>query len=213
MPEIIDEMPGAKIRKVLGLKKFFPIALAVLCCAQSHIYLSAKETPKNLCTRPQAGSVVSQPADLRSKNGVLKVNLAIHDFTEADGSTRYCYIDENGDESPTLRANPGDLVIIHLKNDLTNLHPGADTTYHPPMHMGIQQDKKRCTDGGMTPTSTNLHFHGLTIPPVCHQDDVLKTSVQPGDPPFEYRFRVPANEPPGSTGITRISMGSASNSF
>jgi FtsP/CotA-like multicopper oxidase with cupredoxin domain len=35
------------------------------------------------------------------------------------------------------------------------------------------------------------------MPPVCHQDEVLKTSIQPGDPPFEYRFRVPANEPPG----------------
>jgi FtsP/CotA-like multicopper oxidase with cupredoxin domain len=49
----------------------------------------------------------------------------------------------------------------------------------------------------MTPTSTNLHFHGLTILPVCHQDDVLKTSIQPSDPPFEYRFRIPQNEPPG----------------
>jgi FtsP/CotA-like multicopper oxidase with cupredoxin domain len=49
----------------------------------------------------------------------------------------------------------------------------------------------------MSPVSTNLHFHGLTIPPVCHQDDVMKTSVQPGDAPFEYRFRIPENEPPG----------------
>ena len=49
----------------------------------------------------------------------------------------------------------------------------------------------------MTGVSTNLHFHGLTIPPVCHQDDVLNTSIQPGDPPFEYRFRIPQNEPPG----------------
>jgi FtsP/CotA-like multicopper oxidase with cupredoxin domain len=49
----------------------------------------------------------------------------------------------------------------------------------------------------MSPVSTNLHFHGLTIPPVCHQDDVMKTSVQPGDAPFEYRFKVPENEPPG----------------
>ena len=49
----------------------------------------------------------------------------------------------------------------------------------------------------MTATSTNLHFHGLTIPPVCHQDDVLNTSVQPGDTPFQYHFRIPANEPPG----------------
>jgi FtsP/CotA-like multicopper oxidase with cupredoxin domain len=47
------------------------------------------------------------------------------------------------------------------------------------------------------PTSANLHFHGLTVPPVCHQDDTLKTSIQPDDPPFEYRFRVPADEPPG----------------
>ena len=49
----------------------------------------------------------------------------------------------------------------------------------------------------MTITSTNLHFHGLTIPPVCHQDDVWKTAIQAGDPVFEYRFRIPANEPPG----------------
>jgi FtsP/CotA-like multicopper oxidase with cupredoxin domain len=49
----------------------------------------------------------------------------------------------------------------------------------------------------MSPVSTNLHFHGLTIPPVCHQDDVMKTSLQPGDAPFEYRCKVPENEPPG----------------
>ncbi len=49
----------------------------------------------------------------------------------------------------------------------------------------------------MSASSTNLHFHGLTIPPDCHQDEVLKTSIQPGDPPFEYRFRIPSNEPPG----------------
>ena len=49
----------------------------------------------------------------------------------------------------------------------------------------------------MTATSTNLHFHGLALPPVCHQDDVLKTAVQPGDAPFTYRFRIPEDEPPG----------------
>jgi FtsP/CotA-like multicopper oxidase with cupredoxin domain len=49
----------------------------------------------------------------------------------------------------------------------------------------------------MTATSTNLHFHGLSVPAVCHQDDVLHTSIQPDDAPFEYRLRIPANEPPG----------------
>ena len=45
-----------------------------------------------------------------------------------------------------------------------------------------------CESGAMTPVSTNLHFHGLTVPPVCHQDDALKTSIQPDDAPFDYRL-------------------------
>jgi FtsP/CotA-like multicopper oxidase with cupredoxin domain len=49
----------------------------------------------------------------------------------------------------------------------------------------------------MSVTSTNVHFHGLSIPPVCHQDDVLHTMIGAGDSPFEYRFRIPTNEPPG----------------
>ena len=49
----------------------------------------------------------------------------------------------------------------------------------------------------MTALTTNLHFHGMTVPSVCHQDEVLKTLIQPGDAPFEYRLRIPDDEPPG----------------
>ncbi|MFZ1157446.1 MAG: multicopper oxidase domain-containing protein, partial [Candidatus Sulfotelmatobacter sp.] len=49
----------------------------------------------------------------------------------------------------------------------------------------------------MNATSTNLHFHGLTIPPVCHQDDVLHTSIEAGAASFEYRTRIPQDQPPG----------------
>jgi len=49
----------------------------------------------------------------------------------------------------------------------------------------------------MTPISTNLHFHGLTVPPVCHLVEVLKTSIHPDDTPFEYRLRSPDHAPPG----------------
>jgi len=49
----------------------------------------------------------------------------------------------------------------------------------------------------MDATSTNLHFHGLTVPPACHQDDVLHTTIQPTDAPFEYRIRIPPDQPPG----------------
>ena len=156
--------------------------------------LSAQERAADACARPQAGSVVKEPADLRSKNGVLEINLTAVDAAESDGSTRYCFIDAEGRESPNLRVNPGDLVIIHLKNGMTDLnHAGAAA----PHKHSSQTAGNSCTAGGMSLVSTNLHFHGLTIPPTCHQDDVLKTSLQPGDPPFEYRFRIPDDEPPG----------------
>lgn len=70
---------------------------------------------------------------------------------------------------------------------------------HDHGHAGAEKNEEPCASGSssMTALSTNLHFHGLTVPPVCHQDDVLKTSIQPGAPSFEYRFRIPEDEPPG----------------
>lgn len=137
-----------------------------------------------------------EPADLRSHDGVLKVNLTIYDYKDAGGTIRYCYVDDKGDQSPTLRLKPGDLLILHLKDDLRDLEPTTAASAHP-MEMKAKKDPGSCISGPMTDTSTNLHFHGLTIPPVCHQDDVLKTLVSSGDPPFEYRFHIPENEPPG----------------
>jgi len=49
----------------------------------------------------------------------------------------------------------------------------------------------------MTADSTNLHFHGLSIPPGCHQDESLNTVVQPAESAFEYKFRIPASQTPG----------------
>lgn len=49
----------------------------------------------------------------------------------------------------------------------------------------------------MTAASTNLHFHGLAVPPVGHQDETLRTRIEPADPPFEYRIQIPKDKPPG----------------
>ncbi len=138
--------------------------------------------------------MVEEPEDLRSQNGVLEVRLTANDAADANGAIRYCYTDAAGHESPNLRVHPGDLVILHLTNALTDLGHGSSAA---PMHAHAHTPGNSCTSGIMSPVSTNLHFHGLTIPPVCHQDDVLKTSVQPGDAPFEYRFHIPDDEPPG----------------
>jgi FtsP/CotA-like multicopper oxidase with cupredoxin domain len=148
------------------------------------------------CPRPEPGSLVQEPQDLRSENGVLEVRLTANDAPDVNGSVRYCYTDGAGHESPNLRVHPGDLVILHLTNALTELSHGNSAA---PMHEHghVHTAGNPCTHGVMSPVSTNLHFHGLTIPPVCHQDDVLKTLVQPGDAPFDYRFHIPDDEPPG----------------
>jgi FtsP/CotA-like multicopper oxidase with cupredoxin domain len=171
--------------------------VVVLCVAPYSHMLRAEATAKNVCPRPQAGSTVAEPEDLRSQNGVLEVHLTANYAADVSGSKRYCYSDAAGRESPNLRVNPGDLVILHLTNALSDLGPQSTEVTHPHSHLHPQMNNGACTSGIISPVSTNLHFHGMTIPPVCHQDDVLITSVQPGDAPFEYRFRVPENEPPG----------------
>jgi FtsP/CotA-like multicopper oxidase with cupredoxin domain len=138
--------------------------------------------------------VVKGPEDLRSQNGILEAQLTERNSAQPGGTVRYCYTDATGHESPNLRVHPGDLVILHLVNKLTDTGHANGTM---PAHTHAHAAANPCTSGMMSPVSTNLHFHGLTIPPVCHQDDVMKTSVQPGDVPFEYRFKVPDNEPPG----------------
>jgi FtsP/CotA-like multicopper oxidase with cupredoxin domain len=183
------------------VKKLILLALAGATFAQRHApSLGDGKEPGDTCQRPLAGSALPEPEDLRSRNGVLKVDLTIHAYTEADGSNRYCYIDGSGNQSPNLRLNPGDLLILHLKNGLTGAN-GAVAPENPANHLHAHLKAEKtvdpCASLSMTAASTNLHFHGLTIPPVCHQDDVLKTSIGPGDPPFEYRFQIPANQPPG----------------
>ncbi len=144
--------------------------------------------------------MVKEPQDLRSQNGVLEVRLTVTNAADANGSIRYCYTDAAGHESPNLRVHQGDQVVLHLTNALTDLGHASNAAGMPmpmPAHVHAHSSGNPCTSGVMSAVSTNLHFHGLTIPPVCHQDDVLKTSVQPGDAPFEYRFRIPDDEPPG----------------
>jgi FtsP/CotA-like multicopper oxidase with cupredoxin domain len=171
------------------MRKTVWVAVAFLClapwCARA----------ESVCPRPEPGSKIEEPEDLRSQNGVLEVHLTANNTALPNGSKRYCYTDAAGHESPNLRVHPGDQVIIHLKNALTDLSHGSNAPMDMQMHARAAANP--CTSGIMSPVSTNLHFHGLTIPPVCHQDDVMKTSVQPGDAAFEYHFRVPENEPPG----------------
>jgi FtsP/CotA-like multicopper oxidase with cupredoxin domain len=146
---------------------------------------------------------VLEPQDLRSHDGILRVDLSIYDQKGPDGSTRYCYLTPDGTPSPTLRLKPGDLLILRFRNELIDFDSASSDHANDqvtPVAGSLCLSKKKadpCSGGAMTPISTNVHFHGMTVPPVCHQDDVLKTSIQPNDQPFEYRIRIPADQPPG----------------
>ena len=181
------------------------LALTCVILVPWHGVLRAQNAAGADCQRPAIGSGVTEPADLRSRDGVLQADLTIQNYKEPDGSTRYCYIDEHGNQAPNLRLKPGDLLILRLKNEITDIDDSTAPTKHSHsgmagMHNAHARPKKAedaCAAGPMTAASTNLHFHGLTVPPICHQDDVMNTAVGPGDPAFEYRFRIPEDEPPG----------------
>jgi FtsP/CotA-like multicopper oxidase with cupredoxin domain len=164
---------------------------AILCLVPN--FVRAQSSASQDCPRPSVGSTIVEPEDLRSHDGILKVDLKFRKAPDTNGNTRFCYIAEDGSEAPTLRVNPGDLLILSLKNDMSaSFKPAA-------IAMGPKgaASSEACASSDMTAESTNLHFHGLSIPPLCHQDDVLNTSIQPSDQPFEYRFRIPADQPPG----------------
>jgi FtsP/CotA-like multicopper oxidase with cupredoxin domain len=157
---------------------------------------SHHETP-DPCVRPTSRTV-ADPPDLRSRDGLLNVDLAIRNHREADGSIRYCYTLADGTQAPTLRLHPGDRLVLHLTNALTDVgaKPGAGCGPMCRVRSG-GANMGPCSGGAMNALTTNLHFHGMTVPSVCHQDEVLKTLIQPGDAPFEYRLRIPDDEPPG----------------
>jgi FtsP/CotA-like multicopper oxidase with cupredoxin domain len=190
------------------VQRLSALCLFIACLGSSSFskMLGSSDQTAGFCQRPEPESVVPEPEDLRSHDGVLQVDLTIRNQRQPDGSTRYCYLTPDGKLSPTLRIKPGELLILHFENKLHDLgsHGSIAARVHEqpetPIEGPVGTSQKRpdpCASGAMTPVSANLHFHGLTVPPECHQDDVIKTSIQPDDPPFEYRLRIPENEPPG----------------
>jgi FtsP/CotA-like multicopper oxidase with cupredoxin domain len=163
--------------------------LAILVCGFSFLRLEA-QCP----SRPDAGTVVQDALSISSKNGVLKAGLTMKRSVDDAGYTHYCYNykTSKGDvESPTLRLNQGDQLLLDVK-DRIEADDSAGMMEMPATPGNV------CGDGGMMMlSSTNVHFHGLNVPPICHQDDVLTTLLQPNDPAFQFNIQIPKNEPPG----------------
>jgi hypothetical protein len=88
------------------------------CWAQATPSGNITASTQQACQREPVGSSAMQAVDLRSEHGVLKVTLNVHSSLEANGHMRYCYADAQGNQSPTLRLQPGELIVT-LKNEIS----------------------------------------------------------------------------------------------
>ena len=161
--------------------------LVALAVSQTWVFAQGR------CERFPAGSTVSEPENLYSEHGVLKVDFTYQTSQDSYGFTRYCFVNSDGAQSPTLHVNPGDTLVLTL----TNLVP--EQSGGMPAMAGMAMSKAGeggCGAMNMTPSSVNIHYHGTNTPPICHEDEAIHTIINSGET-FRYEVHFPKNEPPG----------------
>jgi FtsP/CotA-like multicopper oxidase with cupredoxin domain len=157
---------------------------------------SSTAEPVQRCAHLNPGDIVRNPIDVGNRKTI--------DFIIHADSERNCYLSPDPSkkgrfvEAPTIRFKPNrneSTITLNLKNELS-----GQASSMAPMPGMNPKSKDPCVDTDsmkMPPTdSTNLHFHGFNVAPQCHQDEVVKTVIQPGQD-FTYQLQVPKNEPPG----------------
>lgn len=186
-------------------RRFAPV-IAAIAVANA----SALAQGTTTCPRFAPGTIVAQPQDLYSSNGVLKLSFTYQTTVDQFGNTLYCFMTADNVESPTLHVLPGDRLQITLTNQvppvssdakhaaMTGMRPMPSAAAHMPHTERNVIGPVSATCGAMTMTasSVNIHYHGSNTPPVCHQDEVIRTLVNSGET-FEYDVQFPVDEPPG----------------
>jgi FtsP/CotA-like multicopper oxidase with cupredoxin domain len=166
------------------------LAIATFGMSVGGVMAQSQDCP----ARPYPDTEVRNPLDLIARNGVLKVPLTLRSREMMELPLKVCYVYDAGSaavEAPTLRLDPGDRLELSLTDRLTYVRP------HTPVLPSSAAPHDPCAGGAIETTSTNIDFHGLNIPPDCHQGEVSSTTIENTDPAFDYRFQVPADNPPG----------------
>lgn len=109
-----------------------------------------------------------QIPEVRSVAGVATLSLR----AALTSSGRPAFFWNGRQIAPTIRVRPGDTIDLRYTNAL-------------PEYCGL----------GLV-SDSNLHFHGLSLPPTVHSDDVVTTNVSPGQT-FDYVLKIARNQPPG----------------
>ncbi len=171
--------------------------LSLVCLSKILITLSLAGVAAAACPEQTPGAVVTDPVSISASNGILSADFIFRTSIDPDGIRHYCYVYGDGAQAPTLRVHRGDQLVLRLRNELPESGylpaPGE-----PPLpHAHDMEIAGPCGGGRLFASATNLHFHGLHISPGCHQDDVISTLVEPSAGWYEYRFKIPQDQPPG----------------
>jgi FtsP/CotA-like multicopper oxidase with cupredoxin domain len=173
-------------------------------------------------TSPDAGcgavpTVLENPPEMGRVDGrVQSIDLEVRQ----DGD-RLCFVDRGSNDrpgiAPTIRMRPGEVLRVQLFNRIKDVlplkklsTPGKSNDFAGvapgPGYFDILPGKYHEPTG-----NTNLHYHGLSIPPtpcgpgVSPGDDVLTTYFAPEDAQASspdscraaYEVKIPENQPPG----------------
>ena len=148
------------------------------------------------CPRFPAGSSISQPQDLFSEHGVLRVNFTYETAVDENGNSLFCFMTQSGSQSPTLHVRPGDRLLIQLTNNVPATASSSTAMAAMPGMTFSGRASSTCGAVTMTAASVNIHYHGTNTPPTCHQDEVIRTMINSGET-FQYDVQFPLDEPPG----------------
>lgn len=152
------------------------------------------------------------PPEIRSVNGVLQTDLNAQYTDPTATKVAGCGIhlrSYNGElVGPTLRAKPGDVLRINLRNLLP-----AESDAVTDAQVGQETEHAHLEVTPVSYNTTNLHTHGLHVSPVDRGDNVLLHI--PPQTQFQYEIEIPLDQPVGTYwyhshahGSTAVQVGS-----
>ncbi|TFV86236.1 hypothetical protein E4K72_23185 [Oxalobacteraceae bacterium OM1] len=192
---------------IFSIARFRGVVAVAVAAGGLHAAPWAQSAGTEACPRPMPGSAVTDPPELaKAGDGAFHLTARNSGTGPEDRDApayayRFC-LRGNDDarlQAPVLRMSAGETVRVALSNRLQ-----AKTGF-PETHVMTAPGTSLCVpqpDGLAGGNNlTNLHYHGLNIPPRCGGDETINTVLAApqtgGTADYTYQFTIPANEPPG----------------
>lgn len=200
---------GRKIDSSFSWRLIGAIA-ALLVCGWPGAPVAAQDAASR--TNPPVSAEFREPVTLASKDGVLEVrltarqgaarldtvtapvkNFLLFDYQLIRGTASDGQMSAGGlYPAPTLQVFPGETLIVHLENGLSDL---TIRDYFSP-HYTPKGEAVPIYPEQMTSSPVNLHVHGVHVSPKGNADNVLLHI--PAGMSNTYTYEVPKNMPQGA---------------